>query len=242
MSYTPPTTSELEQIGKLLTAFMRLPFYSKSLPGALVEAVVANVRGGKVLQTYDFVDVVNAPHHFGWQVKSTLFATPVTWKRAMIPNKTELINASHTSEEGRQALGNAIINYCNQHAQASLDRYELQELYYARVIAYEEHVTYFERPLLNSKRGIIFHPDDFEWQWTEERKSSRALQRSFAGFHKTFKTKWFAWHGLSENQLHFTGERHWWPEPTYPYQIRVSKPDPKNKLSFSDLLTLLDRV
>ena len=79
--------------------------------------VLAHVRGGRVLNTYDFVDVIRTEDGCGWQVKSTKATTPVTWKRAKIPDAVSLIEQSNRSAGGLQALGDAIMEFCNRHAQ-----------------------------------------------------------------------------------------------------------------------------
>src|SRR5260221_3605564 len=117
------TQRELDEIAAILKNYVRLPFFSINVPGAVLEAVLAHVRKAEVLRTYDFVDVVDRPSRIGWQIKSTLSATPVTWKRAKIPESLQLIQGSEKSAAGRQALGNAIIAFCNEHAQESRTRY-----------------------------------------------------------------------------------------------------------------------
>ena len=53
--------SSPEQLGatrEILSKCLLLPFWDASIPGA-VESTIAHVRGGSVLRTYDFVDVIN---------------------------------------------------------------------------------------------------------------------------------------------------------------------------------------
>src|SRR5882724_4539883 len=128
------TPKQKQIIADALFAFLRLPFAGKTVPGAIMESLLGHVRGGKVMGTYDFIDVVLKSERLGWQVKSTKSDTPVTWKRAKIPNAEKLIAASHKSATGRRALGNAIINFCNAHAQASLDDFELDAIGYSRLV------------------------------------------------------------------------------------------------------------
>ena len=142
------TSSQLDEMRRILINYGKLPFMQATIPGVLMESVLSHIRGGTVLNTYDFVDVVDTTAGYGWQVKSTKEGTPVTWKRAKIPNAVELIEESNRSESGLQALGNAIIDFCNEHARASLDTYKLKKIGYARlVLAKTGHVTYFERLL-----------------------------------------------------------------------------------------------
>ena len=79
-----------------------------------MKVLIALVHQGEVLDTYDFVDVIQRERRIGWQVKSTMEKTPVTWKRAKIANKDALVAASRESTEGLQALGDAIIAFCNR--------------------------------------------------------------------------------------------------------------------------------
>ena len=72
----------------------------------MLSALLAHIRNGRVLKKYDFVDVIKTESKCGWQVKATKAGTPVTWKRAKIPKRQELISASRKSEDGLQALGN----------------------------------------------------------------------------------------------------------------------------------------
>jgi len=115
-----------EKIGRLLNSFIKLPFVSDAVPGRIMEEIIANVYSARILNTYDYVDVVVDNSH-GWQVKSTKDSTPLTWKRAKIEGKQGLIDESVKSTDGAAALGKAIIDFCNQHAIESLDRYKLKK-------------------------------------------------------------------------------------------------------------------
>src|SRR6185437_173347 len=108
------TGEELEMVARILQNYVRLPFSPTNIPGAVMEGVLGHVRRAAVLRTYDFVDVVDSDAGLGWQVKSTLAGTPVTWKRAKIPERAKLIAASEKSAKGCQALGDAIIAFCNE--------------------------------------------------------------------------------------------------------------------------------
>jgi len=97
---------QLEEIKRILSKYLRLPFSGDSIPGAVMESVLAQVRSGRRLGTYDFVDVVSSAEECGWQVKSTKAGTPVTWKRAKLPNSNELIEKSErVNEFGTLAVG-----------------------------------------------------------------------------------------------------------------------------------------
>lgn len=131
----------------------------------MVEGVFAYVRGGEVLNTFDFVDVVEREKGFGWQVKSTKSTTPITWKRAKLTNSVERIRESTESEAACQALGDAIIENCNSHVEASFNKYELDRIGYSRLIVGRDGVvTYFEKVLCSKQQPEIFDADDFSWR------------------------------------------------------------------------------
>jgi hypothetical protein len=205
------TRDELQMIARILRNYLRLPFSPINIPGAVMEGVLGHVRQGDVLRTYDFVDVVNRGSGLGWQVKSTLAQTPVTWKRAKIPNRVELIAASEKSAEGLQALGDAIIGFCNRHAEESFDLYGLKEIGYARLVIREAgRVMYFERRLCTRENPQIFDPKEFVWRWSSPKRTAKKEQlTALHGTHRPTGKKWFAWHGRGENQLHFSGEHAW---------------------------------
>ena len=141
-----------------------------------MENTLAFVRGAEVLNTYDFVDVIDRQSHLGWQVKSTKNTTPVTWKRAKIANSVELINESFNSENALQELGNAIIGFCNSHAQESMDKYNLDSIGYARLIVFPERVVYFEKALCSREQPNIFQENQYKWQWSSPKKTNKKEQ------------------------------------------------------------------
>jgi hypothetical protein len=231
------TEAELQAIAPLLLGYFRLPFAAASIPGAYAETVVARVRGGSVLRTYDFVDVVSDTGPYGWQVKSTKADTPVTWKRAKIPNAAALISASHDSVEGTQALGAAVIDFCNLHVRESVEAYSLDEIGYCRVIVKATEMVYFERALASREAPVLFEPTDFEWRWSEPKKGGRKEQlQALHGVHRESGRKWWAAHLLGENQLHFSGEGVWWPAPGDPHSIHIPLPADYEKLDFDTFL------
>lgn len=236
------TPEQFSLIEKILTRYIRLPFTVSTIPGAIMEGVLAHVRDGRVLQTYDFVDVVKTDAGFGWQVKSTKECTPVTWKRAKIPNAEELIAESQRSPAGRQELGNAIINFCNQHALESLESYRLDQIGYARLLIRDDgSITYFERLLCTRANPQIFNPHDFEWKWSTPKKTVRKEQLcALHGISRRTGEKWWAWHGLGENQLHFSGERNWWPTRNG-HAITFRFPTEREKISLEDFSALLEK-
>lgn len=238
------TPSELRKIKDILTKYIRLPFSGETMPGSVMESVLAYVRNAKVLNTYDFVDVISPSTKCGWQVKSTKESTPVTWKRAKIPNGSALIKASRKSAAGLQNLGNAIINFCNQHAQESLTLYGLDEIGYARLIIHENgQVTYFERLLITKTQPLLFNPGDFKWRWSTPKNTKKKEQLpALHGIHRASKKKWWAWHGLGENQLHFSGESTWWPKNGDSHTVIFNFPSDSEKLSLDSFVNLLAKL
>ena len=232
---------QLEQMQAILTACFRLPFWESTIPGAVMEQILAHVRSGVVLETYDFVDVIREEEQCGWQVKSTRADTTVTWKRAKIPNAAELIEESKRSEDACQKLGDAIIAFCNQHAQKSMEQYQLREIGYARLILHDDgRINYFEKLLCSQDKPEIFTPEDFAWDWSSP-KNVKAKEQlpALHGAQRATGEKWWAWHGLGENQLHFIGESKWWPENVAD-MLSFQRPNKVAKLSFDDLVQALN--
>lgn len=205
-----------------------------------MESIVAEVRNATRLETYDFVDVVRPAEGIGWQVKSTKASTPVTWKRAKLPNQVELIKASQTAT-GAQVLGNSIIEFCNAHARESLKEYGLSEIGYSRLLIRADlSATYFERILVTAKSPELFKASEFSWQWSIQKQSKKKEQLSaLHGIHVKTGKKWWAWHGLGENQLHFSGETAWWPTAET-NAITFTLPSLVDRMSMQDLIELLD--
>ncbi len=245
------TKPQLRQIVQYLTAYMQIPYFQDdTVPGKVMEKIIALVRGGEQLATYDYVDVV-IPGEVGWQVKSTKAATPLTWKRAKIANASALIPASEKSPEGEQKLGNAIIEFCNAHAQESLQRFELQEIGYARLIMFDDNTAiYFERAICSTANPHIFEAEDFNWRWSTAKVATKKEQLSaLHGTRIATKKKAFAWHGRGENQLHFSGESDWWPKVKRPQKLgqlnfsadghAIAFKLPSNKVGWDDLTRFL---
>lgn len=241
MSKIFSSNEELSKISNILVGYLKLPFSGDTIPGSLMESVIASVRDGEVLNTYDFVDVINRAQKVGWQVKSTKDSTPVTWKRAKIPNSVELISESRKSEEGLQKLGDSIIKFCNDHAIESFHAYDLEEIGFSRLIVHGNgDLTYFEKILCTKASPKIFNEEDFEWKWSVPKKTKKKEQLpALHGIHKSSKRKWFAWHGLGENQLHFSGEKEWWPKDSI---NKVKFAFPKERLSQAELMKLLNQI
>lgn len=239
--------AQLAQLAQVLTRYMTLPFFEDKIPGAVMEAALSSVRDAEVLRTYNFVDVIKRQTGVGWQVKSTQAGTPLTWKRAKIPDALALIDASRLSPEGLQTLGNAILNFCNDHARQSLEFYDLDAIGYARLVLNRSTATatYFERELCTRRHPLIFQPEEFVWHWTPPKatkKTKKEQLSSLQGIHRATNSKWFAWHGLGENQLHFSGERIWWPQKGNPHQITFPIPPLSQRLKLEQFIELLSRL
>jgi hypothetical protein len=229
------------EISKALTGYLKLPFSGDSVPGSLVENVIGSVRGANVLNTYDFVDVVSVDDKVGWQVKSTKDKTPVTWKRAKITGSASLVKESHKSDEALQDLGNRIIRFCNDHAEESIVKYGLAAIGFSRLIVHGHgKITYYERQLCTADDPRVFSEEDFTWHWSTPKKMKKEGKEQLPALHGTHVStgkKWFAWHGLGENQLHFSGESEWWPGPSNDHHINFSFPE--TRLSQDELMQLL---
>ncbi len=208
-----------------------------------MEAVLSIVRSGVVLDTYDFVDVINQKEKAGWQVKSTKASTPVTWKRAKIPNADRLIEGSRKGAKGLQRLGDSIMAFCNNHAKESLEKYQLDEIVYSRLLVFPgSEVTYFERSLCTRDAPTVFEPSDFEWYWSKPKNTKKKEQLpALHGIHKASDKKWWAWHGLGENQLHFSGEDAWWPQPGSEHSITFPVPSADDRIPLEELLAFVER-
>jgi hypothetical protein len=237
------SAEQLRRIAEIIECCCRLPVSNEAIPGAFLETVFAHVRTAHVLATYDYIDVLDQSRNIGWSIKSTKAGTPLTWKRAKLPNKSAMIAASHASDEGLQQLGNALISFCNDHAKQSMTKYGLSEIGYCRLIVHDNRqVTYFERQLCTAASPDIFDPTEFEWSWSAEKSTKAKTKEQLSalhGRHKPSGDRWWAWHGLGENQLHFTGERRaWWPSGSQ-HKLEFSLPEASSKLSFDRLLEVL---
>jgi hypothetical protein len=215
---------------------------SDAVPGRIVEEVIAYVYDGDVLNTYDYVDVISSDG-IGWQVKSTKADTPLTWKRAKIEGKAQLIEESYKSDNGLRNLGNEIIKFCNDHAVESMEKYSLKEIRYARCILHPgDRIQFFERLVCTKDKPFIFTKDDFEWRWSKQKNTTKKEQLSaLHGIHKVSGQKYWAWHGLGENQLHFSGEGNWWSDKNNIFECEIDYPTEKEKISFSDFFDGLSK-
>ena len=216
-----------------------MPFADVEIPGSVMERVIElSNPGSSILKTYDFVDVCSTGDR-GWQVKATKITTPITWKRAKIPNKNQLIKESQSSPEGCQQLGDAIVDFCNAAAHKSFEDYSLEEIYYSRLIVdtKAKEWRYFERLIATRENPDIFEKSDLIWSWNEKKSNTKKeLLPAFVGRSKTKNIKFFAWHGMGENQLHFTGENCWHPSKEE-HLVRI-KYESFKRLNSSDLYDL----
>lgn len=233
---------DMAMIASIVLSYLRLPFAGASVPGAILEHALAYVRRGDVLPTYDFADVICRKERLGWQVKSTKDQTPVTWKRVKLPDRQNLIRKSMDSCSAREDLGRQIIDFCNRHARESMKRYDLEVIGYSRLVMFSDRFVYFERRLIDDSTKEVFDPDAIEWQWSKPKVTGQNKEQlpALHGIHKKTGEKWFAWHGLGENQLHFSGERTWWPSPEgdAPHVI-FPLPNEKDKMAFEQFVELL---
>lgn len=197
-----------------IISYLCMPFADNEIPGAVMERVIEKSNpGSTVLKTYDFVDVVKQGS-VGWQVKSTKTTTPITWKRAKIPNKTELMEASYESEAGCQKLGDTLVEFCNSACIESFEQYNLDKIFYARLAVdnFRKEWRYFERLIATKNQPEIFDKSDLVWSWNKQKRNTKKEQLpAFIGTSKSLGIKMFAWHGKGENQLHFSGEKSWHP-------------------------------
>jgi hypothetical protein len=251
---TYSTKEQLASIAHYLTAYMKIPFFQDdTIPGKIMEKILSLVHGGKQLGTYDYVDVyINGK--IGWQVKSTKSKTPMTWNRAKIANSKELIIESENGEDGANKLGSAIIDFCNQHVKESLEKFNLEEIVLSRLIMFDDNTAiYYERLLSTQKNPEIFDKDDYVWSWSKPKKVVKKEQlHALHGIHKKTGHKNFSWHGKGENQLHFSGEKNWWPEITRPTKIgdicyssdghAISFKLPTEKVSWDDMVCFLNEA
>lgn len=234
------TNSEKKEIEKILTSYLKLPFSSGGIPGSVMEHSFAYSRGDEVLNTYDFVDVVNREKKIGWQIKSTKASTPVTWMRAKLSGSDQLIIDSMHSEDALQFLGDSIIDYCNAHILHSFEIYDLDKIGYSRLISHKNgDIHYFEKFLCTRESPVLFHKNEFAWNWSNSKntKSKKEQLSALQGIHMPTGKKWFSWHGRGENQLHFNGEKYWWPKDD-----KLIFKFPKDKIDLQDLIAFLDSL
>lgn len=167
------TNEEIKLIEKVILGYLRLPFSPNSIPGSIMEHVLGHVRNADVLNTYDFVDVVDRNKNIGWQVKSRKSSTPVTWKRAKITNRESLILDSESSDEGLDKLGAAVMGVCNDHLTESISKYNLTKIGYIDLILHSNKIEYIECEMPQENLRELFKPSDFKWKWSIERKKGK---------------------------------------------------------------------
>lgn len=229
--------AQLREIASLVQSFQLLPLSDTTVPGALLERIIAHVKSAEVLKKYDFVDVVRSHDGFGWQVKSTKQSTPVTWKRAKLDGAEELVEMSLNSDEACQELGSAIIEHCNAHVEDSFEKYDLETIGYCRLVVRDSSATYFERRLCRRSSPVLFDDSEYRWQWSQQKSSAKKEQlSSLHGISRKTGRKIWAWHGRGENQLHFYGEHEWWPEEDDPNAVDFPLPTASQKLNMDEFL------
>ncbi len=243
---------QLAKIAEYLAAYMKIPYFQDdTIPGKIMEKIISLIHSAEQLSTYDYVDVCKRGS-VGWQVKSTKEDTPLTWKRAKIANSDSMIKASLNDDVSRQKLGDAIIDFCNSHAHESFISYNLKEIGYSRLVMFNDgSVIYFEKLISSLESKNIFEKENYQWSWSEPKKTSKKEQ--LPALHgKDLRTgkKAFAWHGKGENQLHFSGEKDWWPtieRPTVVGIINFSLDNhaiafklPSTKVPWDDLVSFLN--
>ena len=221
----------MEQLIRKIQTYSRLPYIQDSIPGSILEAILADHYGITNLNTYDFVDDIDSKNKLGYQVKSTKESTPITWKRAKIPNKKYLIEQSFLDAKSIQTLGDKIIDYCNENALASIKKYKLEKINYARLIVFSDNTgAYFEKEIWSQNKPYLFDKNQFKWIWSKKRINNKKEQLpALNGIHIETGEKWFAWHGQGENQLHFCAERLWWPNNLVRFPLFV------NSISLDDI-------
>lgn len=233
---------EMKLVGKVILSYLRLPFSPDSIPGSIMEHVLGHVRDAEVLNTYDFVDVIDQNHNIGWQVKSRKATTPVTWKRAKISNRESLILESESSSEGLDNLGAAIMGVCNDHLTDSISKYDLNRVGYIDLVLHSDKIEYIECEIPKKNLKELFKPSDFKWNWSEERKRGKKDQLpALHGFHVDTGERWWSWHGRGENQLHFVGEKHWLSSMEV-QKREFALPSESDRISIESLLELLDEI
>ena len=115
---------------------------------------------------------------------------------------------------------------------------------YSRLILHpDRRVTYYERLLCTRSHPKIFDPNDFEWRWSKPKKTVKKEQLSaLHGIHRKTGRKWWAWHGLGENQLHFSGENTWWPSDENSHVVTFNFPTEDERMSLDKFVKLLSGV
>lgn len=224
--------NELKEISEYLYGYLKMPFSDDFIPGEILEKIIAETKGAERLSTYDFADVIDLDLKLGWQVKSTKESSPLTWKRVNIENASDLINNSLTSESARQILGDKVLESCNNHALKSMENYKLKKIFLSRLIINNNGtITYYEKQLCSIKDPIIFRKEDFFWSWSKPNNQKGKKSLTFIGYNKITGLKSFSWYGMGENQLHFNGEKDWWPNKSSNNVIKFKFPK-KHSMDF----------
>lgn len=233
MSLVFSNKKELKEISELVQGYFKLPISEDTIQGDFFEKIIAEARNAKRLNTYEFIDVVDEKNKVAWQVKSTKEKTPLTWKRVKLKDSKKLIEESFQSFEKTQELGELIINFCNLNAKESIDKYNLKEIGFSRIISnLDGTLSYYEKILCTKENPIIFNKDNYIWKWSEQKTNGKKeMLKSLQGFDKITGLKMFSWHGQGENQLHFVGDKYWLKE-NIDKVMTIKKPNDKRSMDF----------
>lgn len=147
------------------------------------------------------------------------------------------VSDSQLRADSLQKLGDTIIDFVNKKIEKSFRKYKkVHSIHYARVRHISTgRVEYVEAPLCNRSSMILFDKDDFSWEWRKNKdleakiakansidplikndieapnpsEASQEVISSLQGIYNPTGEVWWAWHGKSDNQLHFPGEAEW---------------------------------
>ena len=90
---------------------------------------------------------------------------------------------------------------------------------------------------------MVFDPSSFEWRWSTPKVTKKKEQLpALHGIHKDTGKKWWAWHGLGENQLHFSGEGEWWPSQTDSNWFSFKMPKEEERIDLEQLMDFLSHI
>lgn len=90
---------------------------------------------------------------------------------------------------------------------------------------------------------MLFNSEHYTWEWSQPKQTKGKEQLSaFTAKHKETGVKHFAWHGLGENQLHFSGEKTWWLPQEDAHRIDFYVPDEASKVDFETIAEWLSQL
>lgn len=135
-----------------------------------------------------------------------------------------------------------------------MSNYNLKKIGYSRLVMFKNNAAmYFEKELANIENKNVFNKSDYTWKWSAPKKTGKKEQlNALHGIHVKYKTKSFAWHGKGENQLHFSGEKEWWPTVKIPEKIgeigfssdghAIAFRLPESKMDWDRLVSFLNKT